>query len=103
MVELETLVKPISIADGKGKEIVMEIDTSIKNNNTFYTDSNGLELQTRILNYRATWPVNITEFTSGNYYPVNAMLVIKDVKSNNTVAILNDRTQGGTVLSEGVL
>lgn len=44
MVELETLVKSISIEDGRGKEVVMEIETNIKNNNTFYTDSNGLEL-----------------------------------------------------------
>lgn len=27
------------------------------NNKTFYTDSNGLEMQERILNYRPTWDI----------------------------------------------
>ena len=42
--EIETFLDSIPIDDNVGKEIVMLIDTSIKNGNKFYTDSNGLEL-----------------------------------------------------------
>lgn len=36
-----------------------------ENNGTFYTDSNGLELQKRILNYRPTWDLESTNAHSG--------------------------------------
>ena len=55
VIELETFVEPIGIKDHLGKEIVLEVDTKINNNKTFYTDSNGLEMQERIVNYRPTW------------------------------------------------
>ena len=34
----------IDISDGIGKEIVLLVDTDVKNGDVFYTDSNGLEL-----------------------------------------------------------
>jgi hypothetical protein len=53
----------------------------IDNNKTFYTDSNGLEMQQRITDYRPTWNysgvVNVTQ----NYYPVNSAIAIKDKSS----------------------
>jgi hypothetical protein len=34
----------------------MNIQTDLRHtNNTFYTDSNGLEMQERVLNFRDTW------------------------------------------------
>ena len=45
---------------------------NIQNKGVFYTDSNGLEMQKRILNFRPSWDlktensINIT----ANYYPV---------------------------------
>ncbi len=52
----------------------------------------------RVLNYRPTWPLIVTQPVAGNYYPVNSHIGIKDITNNKTVTILTDRTQGGSVL-----
>lgn len=53
--------------------------SSIDNAGVFYTDSNGLEMQTRKLNYRPTW--NLTTKSGGlnvtsNYYPIQTAIAI---------------------------
>ncbi len=53
----------------------------LDNNNTFYTDSNGLEMQQRILNYRPSFNFSSFEQTSGNYYPVNSAIAVVDEKA----------------------
>ena len=58
---------------------------SIKNNNTFYTDSMGMELQKRILNYRPTWKLQNTQPVSGNYYPIQSTILINDTASGETL------------------
>lgn len=78
----------------------MIIDTGINNGKTFYTDSNGLELQKRVVNYRPTWNLTVFEQAAGNYYPVNGVIMIKDA-NNNAAALLNDRSQGGASLKSG--
>lgn len=60
MIDIESFVDSIPIADKVGKEIVLLVTTDIKNGETFYTDSNGLELQKRVKNYRPTWKLNVT-------------------------------------------
>jgi len=50
-------------------------------NLTFYTDSNGLEMQERIKNYRPTWDLKTKEHVSGNYYPINQAIAIRDIES----------------------
>lgn len=67
------------------------IDTEINNDKTFYTDSNGLELQKRILNHRNTWDYKLNEDVSGNYYPINGMIVLEDIQNGKKVALINDR------------
>jgi hypothetical protein len=42
--EIETYLREIPIHDSIGKEVVMLIETGINNGDTFFTDSNGLEL-----------------------------------------------------------
>jgi hypothetical protein len=74
--EIETFVDSIPVDDRIGKEVVLIVDTGIDNKDTFYTDSNGLELQKRVLNYRPTWDLKVTESSAGNYYPVNGMILI---------------------------
>lgn len=58
---VETFVDSIDVKDQIGKEITMNIATNLNNNNTFYTDSLGLEEQQRVLNFRPTWPLNLSE------------------------------------------
>jgi hypothetical protein len=53
--EIETFIGSIDVSDGIGKEVVMLLETNVNNQDTFYTDSNGLELQKRKINYRPTW------------------------------------------------
>jgi lysosomal alpha-mannosidase len=57
---------------------------NFNNNNTFYTDSNGLEMQKRILNYRPTWDIqqnynDSNENITANYYPIQQAISMKTV------------------------
>ena len=45
--------------------------------------------------------MSVTEPISGNYYPINAMIGIKD--NSNSIFVLNDRSQGGTSCKKGEL
>jgi len=74
------------------------------NNGTFYTDSNGLEMQKRVLNYRPTWDINRNYAESydnitANFYPVTSAITIKDPWQNKTFTVMNDRAQAGSSLS----
>lgn len=82
IIQIQTRTLPVNISDGIGKEVIMKVSTPvINNNNTFYTDSNGLEMMQRILNYRPSFQVNLSEIISGNYYPVYSAISIQDVNS----------------------
>lgn len=78
------------------------------NDKTFYTDSNGLEMQKRILNYRPTWNIEDNyvddsqkEDITANYYPITSAISMKDKGSDRVFTVMNDRTQGGSALSAG--
>jgi len=99
-IEVEYTVGPIPIKDGRGKEIVSRFSASaIQSNGRFYTDSNGRDFQERRRNYRPTWDLELHEPVAGNYYPVNAAIYIED--DNASLALLVDRSQGGSSLSDG--
>ncbi|XP_060096660.1 lysosomal alpha-mannosidase [Heteronotia binoei] len=100
-VELEWTVGPIPIRDGLGKEVISRLDTNLKTDGRFYTDSNGREILERRRDYRATWNLSQTEPVAGNYYPVNSRIYIKDQKVQLTV--LTDRSQGGSSTADGSL
>mmetsp|Transcript_6779 Transcript_6779/g.10906 ORF Transcript_6779/g.10906 Transcript_6779/m.10906 type:complete len:143 (+) Transcript_6779:1986-2414(+) len=61
------------------------------NNQTFYTDANGLEMQERVLNYRPTWDLKNTNYkealqnVTANYYPVTSAIAIRDGSKQMTV------------------
>jgi len=85
-----------------GQEVIVkfkafdENNKPIDNNSTFYTDSNGLEMQKRILNYRPTWDINANYNDSlknitANYYPINSAISMKDENTNTTFIVMNDR------------
>jgi hypothetical protein len=62
----------------------VNFETEINNDGVFYTDSNGLEMQKRVLNYRPAWDLQTMEGglnVTANFYPVNS-----------AIAIINDAT-----------
>lgn len=69
--------------------------------NTFYTDSNGLEMQKRVLNERQDFTLVTDEFASSNYYPINSAIAIRSPATNMQLTVMNDRSQGGSVLENG--
>lgn len=100
-VEFEWLVGPIPIEDDIGKEIVSRFTTDVNNNGVFYTDSNGREMIRRKRDARGTWNLEVNEPISGNYYPINARIVIEE--GFKRLAILTDRSQGGSSMIDGSL
>ncbi|CDW74355.1 glycosyl hydrolases family 38 protein [Stylonychia lemnae] len=88
--------------DSQGLEVTVNFKSmDIDNQNTFYTDSNGLEMQKRILNYRPTWNITAAMKVSSNYYPINSAISIVDEKQKLQMTVMNDRSQGGSVLQKG--
>lgn len=97
---------PVTKADDKGKEVVVTwsmLGDDFDNESTFYTDSNGLEMQTRVLNERPDFTYETFETASSNYYPINSALVMRSPSTNMQLTVMNDRSQGGSVLSNGVI
>ena len=53
----------------------------IDNGETFYTDSNGLEMQKRKLNERPDYTLSTNMTVSSNYYPINSAIALRDTGS----------------------
>jgi len=76
-----------------------------KNDGVFYTDSNGLEMQKRKLNYRPTWDLvevnykKSLENITANFYPINSAVSMTEGQRRFTV--MNDRSQAGASLEDG--
>ncbi|XP_065912001.1 lysosomal alpha-mannosidase-like [Dysidea avara] len=102
-IEMEFTIGPIPTNDKKGKEIISRYDTNMVTNQEWFTDANGREMKSRVRNYRPTWQWNNTEPVSGNYYPVNSRIYMKDTSSDTQFTILTDRSQGGSSLKDGSL
>lgn len=98
-VEFEWLVGPIPVDDMVGKEVVSKFSSNIKSNGVFYTDSNGRDMLKRERFAREDFDAIFNETESSNYYPVTASIAIEDSKIR--MAVLNDRAQGGSSLSDG--
>ena len=65
-----------------GKEVTVNWRVlEINNEGEFFTDTNGMEMQKRVLNKRPTYDFKQTDFVAGNYYPVNSAIVVQDEKS----------------------
>jgi lysosomal alpha-mannosidase len=86
-------------SDNVGKEIISRFSSDFVSHGLFYTDSNGREVLERKRNFRPTWPVNIEEPVSANYYPVTSRISLRD--GDKEFSILTDRAQGGTSLHDG--
>lgn len=96
-IEFEWLVGPIPIEDNVGKEVITRFTTdSIQSNGRFETDANGREMIQRTRNRHEN---PLLEPVAGNYYPVTSKISIEDGHARMTV--INDRSQGGSSLSDG--
>ncbi|KAK8768601.1 hypothetical protein V5799_014933, partial [Amblyomma americanum] len=100
-VEFDWVVGSIPIQDKIGKEIITRFDSDLQTNGVFYTDSNGREILQRSRNFRPTWQVDIKEPVSGNYYPVNSRIFLRDPTRAVQLTVLTDRSQGGSSLQDG--
>ena len=52
-------------------------------NRVFYTDSNGLEMQTRIQDQRPNFNLSTVQNISSNYYPVNSAIAMRHELNNS--------------------
>lgn len=89
-VEIEWTVGPVPIDDGLGKEIILRYDTDIKSEGKYYTDANGREVLERTRDSRPTWNYTGDEPVSGNYYPINSRIWIKE--DNRQLTVLTGKT-----------
>ncbi|EGG20517.1 alpha-mannosidase [Cavenderia fasciculata] len=101
--EIEETVGPIDISDGIGKEVITQWNTSLNTKQTWWTDSNGQEMQERVYNFRDTWDLNVTQPVSDNYVPINAISYIQDTEKNLQLTFVVDRSRGGASLGNGEL
>ena len=46
-------------------------------------------------------PLNQTEKTAGNYYPINSRIYIRDEQANKQLTVVTDRSQGGASIQDG--
>jgi len=105
-IEVEFTVGPIPISDGIGKEIVLRYETDLETKGSFFTDSNGLEMEYRM---RALTPDSYPEPReitdepiAGNYFPINSMISARE-SNRRSFTIVVDSSQGGSSNSDGML
>ena len=85
----------------KDFELITRFETGIRNNGTFFTDSNGKQTLKRRRDIRTNWMLSTTEKVASNYYPVNSWIYIKDLEANVQMTIVPDRAQGGSSIEDG--
>ena len=99
--EFNWQVGPIDVEDGQGKEVITRFISDLNSQATFYTDSNGREMLKRVRNFRPTWNLDQTEKVSGNYYPINSRIFIRDEAEKTQLTLVTDRSQGGSSIEDG--
>ncbi|XP_042025665.1 alpha-mannosidase isoform X2 [Salvia splendens] len=97
--EFEFTIGPIPTDDSIGKEVITRLSANMATDQVFYTDSNGRDFLKRVRDYRADWPLTVTQPVAGNYYPINLGIFIEDKKSE--LSVLVDRATGGSSISDG--
>jgi hypothetical protein len=87
-----------------GLDVVVMFElVGMDNNKTFYTDSNGMEMQKRILNHRGSYTLVLdkNDKVAANYYPITTAISIEDSGSDTVFTVNTDRAQGGTSHEKG--
>ncbi|KZV46140.1 Fatty acid hydroxylase superfamily isoform 2 [Dorcoceras hygrometricum] len=98
-VEVEYTIGPIPMDDSVGKEVITRMTTNLITDKVFYTDSNGRDFLKRVRDYRADWPLIVTQPVAGNYYPINLGIFMEDKQSEFSVLV--DRASGGSSINDG--
>uniref|UniRef100_A0A6V7QUP3 Alpha-mannosidase n=1 Tax=Ananas comosus var. bracteatus TaxID=296719 RepID=A0A6V7QUP3_ANACO len=98
-VEVEFIVGPVPVDDEIGKEVAVQITTTMMTNKTFYTDSNGRDFLKRVRDYRSDWELQVNQPVAGNYYPINLGIYIQD--NSTELSVLVDRPVGGSSVLDG--
>ena len=107
-VEAEWTAGPLPLGDGWGKELMAGWDLGggwgAGQPATLYHDSQGRELQKRVLNARS-FPSNVSlyEPIAANLYPVTARAVLVDGATGRRFTLAVDRAQGCASLAPGRL
>ena len=85
-IEFEVGLSEVPIADNIGKNVVVnwKMFDGFEANKTFWTDSNGLEMQERQINHHPTFKAAKGEIQniSNNFYPVDSAIAMRDVGHN---------------------
>ena len=80
----------IPLTNNKGREVVAKWTfAGIDNQKTFYTDSNGLEMQKRTSNYRPDFTLDTKMKINNNYYPINSAIALRDMDKKVQVTVMN--------------
>eukprot|EP00927_Polykrikos_kofoidii_P048543 TRINITY_DN42808_c0_g1_i1.p1 TRINITY_DN42808_c0_g1~~TRINITY_DN42808_c0_g1_i1.p1 ORF type:complete len:1057 (-),score=109.34 TRINITY_DN42808_c0_g1_i1:89-2800(-) len=106
-IEVEWTVGPIPKGDSSeypgafGKEVIVRYSSGLASGGNFHTDANGREMTQRQRNRRpSSWPpLVVNEPIAGNYYPLTSIISLDD--GVNEMAVLLDRSQGGSSISDG--
>ncbi|KAL0350287.1 UNVERIFIED_CONTAM: Alpha-mannosidase, partial [Sesamum radiatum] len=97
--EVEFTIGPIPTDDSIGKEVITRFTANMVTDKVFYTDSNARDFLKRVRDYRADWPLTVTQPVAGNYYPINLGIYIEDNKSEFSVLV--DGATGGSSINDG--
>ncbi|KAL3525252.1 hypothetical protein ACH5RR_013624 [Cinchona calisaya] len=97
--EFEFTIGQIPIQDGVGKEVITQMTTNMATDKVFYTDSNGRDFLKRVRDYRADWPLQVTQPVAGNYYPLDIGIFTMD--NSSEFSVLVDRATGGSSIKDG--
>jgi len=68
--------------DHHGKDVIVQFKMydGFNANKTFWTDTNGLEMLERRLNWRQTFIPVMKQNISSNYYPITSAIAIRDIE-----------------------
>lgn len=99
LIQYSVEINSIDVADGTPKDITVnwKMYDGFDPNGQFYTDSNGLEMQKRVVDHR-NFDAQIKNFSlespvPRNYYPVASAISMRDLNGSNVqVTVMNDRT-----------
>ena len=85
-IEIETFVRSIDHSFTPSEITLVARDFHLDNDKTFYTDSNGIEVEKRVFKRGKNGDDN--EDVTANYYPVNSFIYIEDVKNKHRMMYL---------------